>query len=73
MDPGLLREALRGEGDDAMIQSKRRIYTEQKFDHLNGLDGISDDQIKEHLALYAGYVKQVNTRGVLPEHRLAEG
>src|SRR6266849_2638593 len=44
-----------------MIQSKRRIYTEQKFDHLNGLDGISPEQIKEHLALYAGYVQQVNT------------
>jgi len=44
-----------------MIQSKRRIYTEQKFDHRNGLDGISPEQIKEHLALYAGYVQQVNT------------
>ncbi|PWU25183.1 MAG: hypothetical protein C5B48_02570, partial [Candidatus Rokuibacteriota bacterium] len=43
-----------------MMQSKHAIYTEQKFEHLRGLDGISDDQIKEHLALYAGYVKQVN-------------
>ncbi len=43
-----------------MAQIKRRIYTEQRFDHLKGLDGISDDQVKEHLQLYAGYVRQVN-------------
>jgi superoxide dismutase, Fe-Mn family len=42
-----------------MMQAKRPVYTEQKFD-LKGLDGISDDQIKEHVALYVGYVKQVN-------------
>ena len=34
-------------------------YKEQTFD-LHGLDGISDAQSEEHLALYAGYVKQVN-------------
>jgi superoxide dismutase, Fe-Mn family len=34
-------------------------YAERVFD-LHGLDGISDAQIAEHLALYAGYVKQVN-------------
>jgi Fe-Mn family superoxide dismutase len=34
-------------------------YPERAFD-LHGLDGISDAQIQEHLALYAGYVKQVN-------------
>jgi len=34
-------------------------YAERFFD-LHGLDGISDAQIAEHLALYAGYVKQVN-------------
>jgi hypothetical protein len=34
-------------------------YVERSFD-LHGLDGISDAQIAEHLALYAGYVKQVN-------------
>jgi hypothetical protein len=43
-----------------MMQPKRRAYTEQTFDHLKGLDGISDDQISEHLGLYAGYVTQVN-------------
>ncbi len=37
-----------------------KTYKEQKFDHLTGLQGISDEQVKEHLALYAGYVKQVN-------------
>jgi Fe-Mn family superoxide dismutase len=36
------------------------IYKEQSFDHLRGLDGISNDQIAEHLKLYAGYVQQVN-------------
>ena len=39
---------------------KPRTYQEQAFDHLKGLDGISDAQVAEHLLLYAGYVKQVN-------------
>jgi superoxide dismutase, Fe-Mn family len=39
--------------------SRRR--TEQSFDHLKRLDGISDAQIAEHLKLSAGYVKNVNT------------
>ena len=42
------------------MQTKPKIYSEQRFDHLKGLDGISDDQIKEHLQLYVGYVRQVN-------------
>jgi len=37
-----------------------KAYRERGFDHLKGLDGISDAQIREHLQLYAGYVKQVN-------------
>jgi Fe-Mn family superoxide dismutase len=44
-----------------MARVKVKTYKEQKFDHLKGLDGISDKQVEEHLALYAGYVKQVNT------------
>ena len=40
---------------------KATKYQEQKFEHLKGLDGLSDAQIAEHLALYAGYVRQVNT------------
>ena len=40
---------------------KAAKYQEQKFEHLRGLDGLSDAQIAEHLALYAGYVRQVNT------------
>ena len=36
-----------------------KTYKEHPFD-LHGLQGISDAQITEHLALYAGYVKQVN-------------
>src|ERR1700745_1882180 len=44
-----------------MARAKAKAYKEQSFDQLHGLDGISDDQIAEHLKLYAGYVKQVNT------------
>jgi Fe-Mn family superoxide dismutase len=44
-----------------MARGKTKAYKEQSFDSLRGLDGISDDQIAEHLKLYAGYVKQVNT------------
>jgi superoxide dismutase, Fe-Mn family len=44
-----------------MPSGKVKSYKEQRFDQLKGLDGISDDQIAEHLKLYAGYVKQVNT------------
>src|ERR671922_234445 len=43
-----------------MARSKAKAYKEQSFDHLHGLDGISDDQVAEHLKLYSGYVKQVN-------------
>jgi superoxide dismutase, Fe-Mn family len=43
-----------------MAAGKTKTYKEQHFDHLRGLDGISDAQIAEHLQLYAGYVKQVN-------------
>ena len=42
-------------------KSRVKVYKEQQFDHVHGLDGISDAQIAEHLQLYAGYVKQVNT------------
>ena len=43
-----------------MARMKIKTYKEQKFDHLKGLDGISDKQLEEHFALYTGYVKQVN-------------
>ena len=43
-----------------MARPKVKTYKEQKFD-LSGLEGISDKQLEEHFALYAGYVKQVNT------------
>jgi len=39
------------------MRAELRIF----FDHLEGLTGISDAQLAEHLDLYAGYVKQVNT------------
>jgi superoxide dismutase, Fe-Mn family len=38
-----------------------KTYKEQSFDRLQGLDGISDAQVAEHLQLYAGYVANVNT------------
>ena len=44
-----------------MSKDARVTYTARSFDHLRGLDGISDAQITEHLSLYAGYVKQVNS------------
>jgi len=44
-----------------MAGVKSKTYKVQSFDHLKGLDGLSDAQIDEHLKLYAGYVKQVNT------------
>ena len=47
------------EGDD-IPAATARIHREQTFDHLKGLDGISDAQIDEHLKLHAGYVKRVN-------------
>jgi Fe-Mn family superoxide dismutase len=36
-------------------------YTERDFSKVRGLTGISDNQITEHLKLYAGYVKRTNT------------
>jgi superoxide dismutase, Fe-Mn family len=45
----------------SMNPFKATQYQEQRFPHLKHLDGLSDDQIAEHLTLYAGYVKQVNT------------
>ena len=52
--------AFRDEEGDDMPAAKANTYREQTFDHLKGLDGISDAQIDEHLKLYGGYVKQVN-------------
>jgi Fe-Mn family superoxide dismutase len=43
-----------------MAKTKMKTYKAQAFDHLTGLEGISDGQIAEHRELYAGYVKQVN-------------
>lgn len=53
-----------------MPAAKRKVYAEQHFDRLKGLDGISDEQIAEHLKLYAGYVQEVNRlNGELAELR----
>src|SRR5512132_4607981 len=35
-------------------------YGERDFSKVRGLTGISDNQIAEHLKLYAGYVKRTN-------------
>ncbi len=56
-----------------MARGKTKSYKEQSFDNLRGLDGISDDQIAEHLKLYAGYVKQVNTLNQELAELLAKG
>src|SRR5438046_2230492 len=42
-------------------EARMKAYTPQTFDHLKGLDGISDAQLAEHFKLYEGYVKQVNS------------
>jgi len=44
-----------------MKKDSRAMYTAKSFDHLRGLTGLSDAQVTEHLDLYAGYVKQVNS------------
>jgi Fe-Mn family superoxide dismutase len=36
-------------------------YAERQFNNLSGLNGISAEQIDQHLKLYAGYVKNTNT------------
>jgi Fe-Mn family superoxide dismutase len=60
-----------------MPSAKHKPYVEQRFDGLRGLDGISDDQIGEHLSLYAGYVRQVNVLNAelagLRDHGRASG
>jgi Fe-Mn family superoxide dismutase len=53
-----------------MAGATPKTYKPQSFDHLTGLQGISDAQVKEHLELYAGYVKNVNAlNGGLAEIR----
>jgi Fe-Mn family superoxide dismutase len=47
-------------GVETMTHGRVKTYKEQSFDHLKGLDGISDAQVAEHLQLYAGYVENVN-------------
>ncbi len=36
------------------------MYEPKKFDHLLGLEGFSDELLKNHFTLYEGYVKNVN-------------
>src|SRR5213080_1361866 len=36
-------------------EARMKAYTPQTFDHLKGLDGISDAQLAEHFKLYEGY------------------
>lgn len=43
-----------------MLPVRHTNYIVHTFAALRGLDGLSDEQIAEHLQLYAGYVRQVN-------------
>ncbi len=36
------------------------VYTAKSFTHLKGLKGFSDQLLKNHIALYQGYVKNTN-------------
>ena len=46
------------------------MYEAQKFDHLLGIEGLSDQLLNAHFGLYEGYVK--NTNLVLDELSKAE-
>jgi Fe-Mn family superoxide dismutase len=43
-----------------MAQTKSAIYKAATFSNLRGLQGISDQQIEQHLELYGGYVRNTN-------------
>ncbi len=45
-------------------------YTAHNYDHLLGLEGLSDESVKTHLGLYAGYV--TNTNAALEELEVLE-
>ena len=44
-----------------MANLSNQPYQERQFNHLSGLNGISDEQIEQHLKLYGGYVKNTNS------------
>src|ERR1041385_3537161 len=44
-----------------MPNLSKQPYPERQFSNLAGLNGISDEQIEQHLKLYAGYVKNTNS------------
>jgi Fe-Mn family superoxide dismutase len=44
-----------------MANLSKEPYKEREFNNLKGLNGISDEQIEQHLKLYSGYVKNTNT------------
>lgn len=46
------------------------MYEAQKFDHLLGIEGLSDNLLNAHFGLYEGYVK--NTNLVLDELKKVE-
>ena len=43
-----------------MANLSSQPYAERQFDNLSGLNGISEEQIAQHLKLYAGYVLNTN-------------
>ncbi|HEX8974282.1 MAG TPA: Fe-Mn family superoxide dismutase [Patescibacteria group bacterium] len=46
------------------------MYEAQKFDHLLGIEGLSENLLQAHFGLYEGYVK--NTNAVLEELKKVE-
>ena len=48
-------------------------FQPQKFDHLLGTEGFSDQLLKNHFTLYEGYVKNTNTLKDLMMQMVKEG
>lgn len=44
-----------------MANLSGQAYQEKQFENLSNLNGLSAEQIDQHLKLYAGYVKNTNT------------
>jgi Fe-Mn family superoxide dismutase len=50
------------------------MYEAKKYEHLLGLEGMSDDLLKNHFTLYEGYVANTNkVASILEEHKKSGG
>ncbi len=47
-------------GEIVAIKEEGAAYVPKPFDHLLGAPGFSDQLLKNHVALYQGYVTNVN-------------